>query len=173
MSVILNVILSLLLSCWFFPLALGCGVLFFGRTQYSPADGCSVVSLNFGVLAGEDERTPFHSAIIFSFVLFFCVFLPPLLNTSCFCQVHPDSVLHCAHLCMKCSTGISNFIEEISGLYHSIVSLYFFALIKERREWMDWKRMDTCICMAESFYSSPEIITTLSFSYIIIQNQKV
>ena len=28
--------------------------------------------------------------------------------------------------CMKCSLGISNFLEEIPSLSHSIVSLYFF-----------------------------------------------
>ena len=33
------------------------------------------------------------------------------------------------HLCMICSPGISNFLEEISSLSHSIVFLYFFALI--------------------------------------------
>ena len=38
---------------------------------------------------------------------------------------------YCAHLCMKCSLGISNFLEEISILFHSIVCLYFFALITE------------------------------------------
>ena len=32
---------------------------------------------------------------------------------------------------MKCSLGISNFLEEISRLSHSIVFLYFFALISE------------------------------------------
>ena len=32
---------------------------------------------------------------------------------------------------MKCSLGISNFLEEISSLFHSIVFLYFFALITE------------------------------------------
>ena len=36
-----------------------------------------------------------------------------------------------AHLCMKCSPGISNFLEEISSLSHSIAFLYFFALIAE------------------------------------------
>ena len=41
------------------------------------------------------------------------------------------SVLYCAHLCMKCSLGISNFLEEISSLSHSVVFLYFFALITE------------------------------------------
>ena len=32
---------------------------------------------------------------------------------------------------MKCSLGISNFLEEISNLSYSIVFLYFFALITE------------------------------------------
>ena len=36
-----------------------------------------------------------------------------------------------AHLCMKCSLGVSNFLEEISRLSHAIVFLYFFALITE------------------------------------------
>ena len=30
---------------------------------------------------------------------------------------------------MKCSLGISNFLEEISSLSHAVVFLYFFALI--------------------------------------------
>ena len=34
-----------------------------------------------------------------------------------------------ARLCMKCSLGISNFPEETSSLSHSVVFLYFFALI--------------------------------------------
>src|SRR5574337_1502159 len=32
---------------------------------------------------------------------------------------------------MKCSFGSSNFLEEISSLYHSIIFLYFFALTTE------------------------------------------
>ena len=43
----------------------------------------------------------------------------------------PFLVLYCAHLCMKCSLGISSFLEKISSLSHSIVFLYFFALITE------------------------------------------
>ena len=35
----------------------------------------------------------------------------------------------CVHLCMKCSLGISHFLEEIFRLSHSIV--YFFVLISE------------------------------------------
>ena len=32
---------------------------------------------------------------------------------------------------MKCLLGISNFLEEISSLSHSVLFLYFFALIAE------------------------------------------
>ena len=35
---------------------------------------------------------------------------------------------------MKCSLGISTFLEEISSLSHSIISHYFFALIIEESE---------------------------------------
>ena len=38
---------------------------------------------------------------------------------------------YCAHLCMKCSLGISNCLEELSSLSFSIVFFYFFALIPE------------------------------------------
>ena len=41
------------------------------------------------------------------------------------------SILYRAHLCMKCSLGITTFLEEISSLSHSIIFLYFFALIAE------------------------------------------
>ena len=30
-----------------------------------------------------------------------------------------------------------------------------------------WRRMDTCMCMAESFYCSPEAVTTLLISYAL------
>ena len=36
-----------------------------------------------------------------------------------------------------------------------------------------WGRMDTCIYMAESLCSLPEITATLLISYIPIQNKKV
>ena len=38
------------------------------------------------------------------------------------------SVLYWAHLCMKCSLGISDFLEEISSLSHSVVLLVLFLL---------------------------------------------
>ena len=57
-----------------------------------------------------------------------CVFLPPLLNIFCFCYVPTISVLYCAHFCMKYSLGISNFLEEIFPLSHSIVFLLFLCI---------------------------------------------
>ena len=42
-----------------------------------------------------------------------------------------EDVAYDAHLCMKHSVGISNFLEEISRLSHSFVFLYFFALVAE------------------------------------------
>ena len=50
-------------------------------------------------------------------------------NILCFCSVHTISLLYFACLCMKCSLGVSDFLEEISSLSHSVVFLYFFASI--------------------------------------------
>ena len=63
MSLILNVISHLLLFCLGSSFALGCGASFFDGIQHSPVDGCLAVSCNFEVLAGEDERLSFYSAI--------------------------------------------------------------------------------------------------------------
>ena len=62
-GLILKTISPFVPSCWGFSFALGCEVSFFGGLQYSPVDGCSAASCNFGVLAGEDECTSFYSAI--------------------------------------------------------------------------------------------------------------
>ena len=63
---------------------------------------------------------------------FLCVFLPPLLNVLILLiSLLVISVLYCAHLCMRCSLGILTFLEEISGLSHSIVFLYFFSLLTQ------------------------------------------
>ena len=66
-----------------------------------------------------------------SFFVQFFVLLPSLFHIFCFCQVHTISVLYRAHLCIKHSLGISNFLEEIFSLSRSIFSLYLFALITE------------------------------------------
>ena len=63
------------------------------------------------------------------------------------------SVLYCAHLCMKYSIGISNFLEEISGLPHSIVFLYFFALITEEDFLISpCYSLELCIQMGITFF---------------------
>ena len=57
-----------------------------------------------------------------------------------------------AHLCMKCSFGRSNFLEEISSLSHSIVFLYFFALIAEEGFLIfSCYSLELCIQMGISF----------------------
>ena len=63
-DLIQNAIWPLLLSCWGFSLALGHRVSFFGGIQHSPVNGFSAASCNFGVLTGENEWTPFYSAIL-------------------------------------------------------------------------------------------------------------
>ena len=56
---------------------------------------------------------------------------------------------------MKCSLAISNFLEEISVLSHSIVSLYFFALIAEEGFLISpGYSLEPCIQMGISFLSS-------------------
>src|SRR5574341_622690 len=89
------------------------------------------------------------------FVQFFCVFLPPLVDIFCFCYVHTISVLYRAHLCIKCSLGISNFLEEISSLSHSVVFLCFFALIAEKGFLISsCYSLELCIQMLVSFVFS-------------------
>ena len=65
------------------------------------------------------------------------------------------SVLYQAHLCMNCSLAISNFLEEISSLSHSIVFLYFFALIAEEGFLISsCYSLELCIQMLISFLFS-------------------
>ena len=47
------------------------------------------------------------------------------------CHLFLISSAHRAHLCMKCFLGMSNLLEEISSLSHSVVFLRFFGLITE------------------------------------------
>ena len=62
------------------------------------------------------------------------------------------SVLYWAHLCMKYSLGISNFLEEISNLSHCVVFLYFFALITEEGFLISpWYCLELCIQMGIIF----------------------
>ena len=60
----------------------------------------------------------------------FCIVLPPLPSIFFF-KVHAFSVLYCAHLCMKCSLGIFNFLKEISSFSHSIVFFCLYCSIRK------------------------------------------
>ena len=56
---------------------------------------------------------------------------------------------------MKCSLGISNFLEEISILSHSVVFLYFFGLIAEEGFLISsCYSLELCIQMLISFLFS-------------------
>ena len=89
---------------------------------------------------------------LISFLYNYSVYFPTLLNI--FCEVHTISVLYCAHLCMKFSFGISHFLEDLSSLSHSIVFLYFFALITEEGFLISpWYSLELCI-MVISFLVS-------------------
>ena len=67
---------------------------------------------------------------------------------------------------MKCSLGISNFLEEISSLSHSIVSLYFFALITQEGFLISsFYSLELCIQIGMSFLS-PLPLAALLFSAI-------
>ena len=66
---------------------------------------------------------------------------------------------------MKCSLDISNFLEEISSLSHSVVFLYFFALITEEGFlFSPCYSLELCIQMDISF--SPFPFPSLLFSAI-------
>ena len=56
---------------------------------------------------------------------------------------------------MKCSFGISDFLEEIPSLSHSVVFLYFFALIPEEDFLISpCYSLEGCIQMGISFLFS-------------------
>ena len=72
-----------------------------------------------------------------------------------------------AHLCMKCSLGISHFFEEISSLSHSIVFLYFFALIAEEGFLISpCYSLELCIHMHISFLFSFAFCFSSFHSYL-------
>ena len=89
-----------------------------------------------------------YSSSVYSCHLFLIPFLLLLLGPYCFCP-------YCAHLCMKCSLGISNFLEEIFSISHSFVFLYFFALIAEKGFLISpCYSLELCLQMSISFLFS-------------------
>ena len=76
-------------------------------------------------------------------------------------------ILCCVHLCMKCSLGISSFLEEISSLSPSIVFLYFFTLITEEGFHISsFYALELCIQMGISFLCSFAFSFSSFLSYL-------
>ena len=72
--------------------------------------------------------------------------------------------------CMKCSPGISNFLEEISSLSHSVVSLYFFALIAEEGFLISpCYSLELCIQMGVSFLIYLLCLLLFFFSQLFVR----
>ena len=68
---------------------------------------------------------------------------------------------------MKCSLGIFNFLEEISSLSHSVVFLYFFALITEEGFLISpYYSLELCIQIGISFLFSFAFSFSSSLSYL-------
>ena len=59
---------------------------------------------------------------------------------------------------MKCSLGISNFLEEISRLSHSVVCIYFFSLITEE---------GFCISLCYSLELCIQMLVSFLFSFAL------
>ena len=78
------------------------------------------------------------------------------------------SVLYCAHLCMKCSPRISNFLKEILNLPHSIVFLCFYALIMRKCFLFLLSILWNCAFKWVYFSFSP-LLLLLSFSQLFIR----
>ena len=77
---------------------------------------------------------------------------------------HDWNDLAAAAACMKCSLGVSNFLEEISSLSHSVVFLYFFALISEEGFLISpCYSLELCVQMGLSFF--------FSFAFIFCSNK--
>ena len=80
---------------------------------------------------------------------------------------------------MKYSLGISNFLEEISGLSHSIVFLYFFALITEKGLLISpCYSLELCIQMGISFLFSfafrfSSFLSYLGFFFLFFFNWRL
>ena len=99
----------------------------------------------------------------------FCTVLLCILSTSSYLLLLLGPYHFCPLLspsCMKCSLGISNFLEELFSLSHSIVFLYFFTLITEKCFLISpCCSLELCIQMAYLSFS-PLLLSSLLFTVI-------
>ena len=66
---------------------------------------------------------------------------------------------------MKCSLGISNFLEEISSLSHFVVFLYFFALIAE-----EGFLISPCYCLELCIQMGISLLFSFDFHFSSFHN---
>ena len=71
---------------------------------------------------------------------------------------------------MKCSLGISNFLEEISSLSHSIVLFYFFALIT-KKGFLISTRYSLELCIQRGYIFPFLLCFLLLFSQLFVRPQ--
>ena len=125
---------------------------------------------SFGISDFLEEISSLSHSVVFLYFFAliaeegFLSLLAILWNSAFRCLYLSFSVLYRAHLCMKCSFGISDFLEEIPSLSHSVVLLYFFALIAEEGFLpllaILWNSAFTCLYL--SF--SPLLFNSLRFT---------
>ena len=99
------------------------------------------------------------------FVLFFCVFLLPLLNLLCFCEVHTISVLYCAHLCINVPLVPLIFLKRFLVFPILLFSSISFHCSLKKAFLSPCCSLELCIQMGIPFLS-PLPFTSLLFSAI-------
>ena len=77
------------------------------------------------------------------------------------------SVLYGIHPCMKCPLSISNFLEEVAGLFHSSVFLYFIVHLR-RPSYLSPSSLELCIQFWVHLSLSP-LPFTLFFAELFVK----
>ena len=113
-------------------------------TSHSSMSGSRWVTIPLWL--SRSLRSFWYSSSVYSYHLF--------LNSSAFFRLLLSSDLYRAYPCMKCCLDISNFLEEISSLFHFIVFPYFFALFTEEAFHISPCNLELCIQMGISFLFS-------------------
>ena len=98
------------------------------------------------------------------FFVQFCAFLSSLRHVFCFYEV-----LYCAHIWMKYSFDISNFLEEISSLSPSVCCYFFASFIEEGLPVSLCYSLELCIqLVCRVFFSfSPLLFISFLFSLFV------
>ena len=125
-------------------------------TSHSRMSGSSPVITYHDYLGHED----LFCTVFLYILVTSSKYLLLLLGPYCFCPL-------LYHLCIKCSLGVSNFLEEISSLSHSVVFLCFFVLIAEKGFLISsCYSLELCIQILISFLFSFAFLLSSFHSYL-------